>query len=97
MSTVGGGYDVQFEANTNNPTIQFVRWECDSYWEYEYMGELFIVPIINSSSYTDEDGYAHTMFSPHISLLGDTVRVYVGYQDSNNGIEYSTEFDIILY
>ena len=39
-----------------------------------------LVPIINGSSYSYEDGMAYTMFGPHMEQVGDTVAVLVGYR-----------------
>ena len=87
---------VRFTAYTNNPEIQFVWWDCTGYWEYEWMGEDFVVPIINHSSYTDANGEANTMFGPHISMVGDTVSVLFGYVDSIHELEYHRIFDVIF-
>jgi hypothetical protein len=87
---------IRFTATTNNPEIQFVWWDCTGYWVYEHMGEEFVVPIINHSSYTDYLGEANTMFAPHISMVGDTVTVNFGYVDSIHELEYHQVFDVIL-
>ena len=94
--SVGEQSLIRFTAYTNNPVTQFVWWDCTGYWEYEHMGEEFIVPIINHSSYTDANGEANTMFGPHISMVGDTVSVIFGYVDSIHELEYHRIFDIIL-
>jgi len=94
--SVGQQSLIRFTAYTNNPEIQFVWWDCTGYWEYEHMGEEFIVPIINHSSYTDANGEANTMFGPHISMVGDTVSVIFGYVDSIHELEYHRIFDVIL-
>ena len=94
--SVGEQSLVRFTAYTNNPEIQFVWWDCTGYWEYEHMGEDFVVPIINHSSYTDANGEANTMFGPHISMVGDTVSVIFGYVDSIHELEYHRIFDVIL-
>ena len=94
--SVGQQSLIRFTAYTNNPEIQFVWWDCTGYWEYEHMGEDFVVPIINHSSYTDANGEANTMFGPHISMVGDTVSVIFGYVDSIHELEYHRIFDVIL-
>ena len=94
--SVGQQSLVRFTASTNNPEIQFVWWDCTGYWEYNHMGEDFVVPIINHSSYTDANGEANTMFGPHISMVGDTVSVIFGYVDSIHELEYHRIFDVIL-
>ena len=52
--------------------------------------------IINHSSYTNDVGDAFTMFGPQISMVGDTVTIYVGYVDYEYDIEYSEYFYVIL-
>ena len=94
--SVGQQSLIRFTAYTNNPEIQFVWWDCTGYWEYNHMGEDFVVPIINHSSYTDANGEANTMFGPHISMVGDTVSVIFGYVDSIHELEYHRIFDVIL-
>ena len=79
--SVGEQSLIRFTAYTNNPVIQFVWWDCTGYWEYEHMGEDFVVPIINHSSYTDANGEANTMFGPMSEMVGDTIGIYSGYRD----------------
>tara|TARA_R100001163_G_scaffold65486_1_gene62828 strand:+ start:563 stop:1015 length:453 start_codon:yes stop_codon:yes gene_type:complete len=89
---------VRFTAMTNNPyTPQFVWWDSDGYWSYDYMNQEYQVPVINNSSYTDDDGEAHTMFGPHISMVGDTILVTCGYTDEWNGEKnYYRYFYVVL-
>ena len=89
---------VRFTAITNNPyNPQFIWWNSDGYWTYEYMNQQFTVPIINNSSYTDDIGEAHSMFGPHISMVGDTVAVACGYTDEwNSWKEYYIIFYVVL-
>ena len=86
----------KFTVHTNNPRIQFVYWDCDTQFDYEWMNQNFDVDIINHSSYTNSDGDAFTMFGPQITMVGDTVTVYVGYVDSEFDVEYSEKFYVIL-
>ena len=86
----------KFTAHTNNPNIQFVWWDCDTQWEYTYLGQMFDVDIINHSSYTNDDGDAFTMFGPFVDMAIDTVTVWCGYQDSETDITYVKDIKIIL-
>ena len=81
-------------AYTNNPNIQKVMWESDTYWIYQ--GEE--VPVVNSASYSDEDtGEAYTMFAPVFSMLGDTLTVYSWYYDEHNGNKYYMDYiEVVL-
>ena len=87
---------VRFTAHTNNPEIQFVYWDCDTQWLYEYFNDEIPVDIINHSSYTDDVGDAHTMFGPQVWMAGDTAEVFVGDVDSIHNIEYNYSFFVIL-
>ena len=82
--------------NTNNPNIQLVHWTSDTFYEMDYFGYTDLVPIINGSSYSYEDGMAYTMFGPHMEQVGDTVAVLVGYTDSHTTECYVLNFNIIL-
>jgi len=68
-------YTNQFDVPQN------VQWFCDTQWTYDYMGDVFYVDILNSSSYTDSNGEANTMFGPMSDMVGDTIGVYSGYRD----------------
>ena len=82
--------------NTNNPNIQLVHWTSDTFYEMDYFGYTELVPILNGSSYSYEDGMAYTMFGPHLEQVGDTVAVLVGYTDSHTTECYVLNFNIIL-
>ena len=43
----------------------------------------FLVPTINSSSYSNSDGEVNTMFAPVWTMRYDTVLVSVGYIDNS--------------
>jgi len=81
-------------AYTNNPNIQKVMWEADTYWIFQ--GEE--VPVVNSASYSDEyTGEAYTMFAPIYDMLGDTLRVYSWYYDDYNGDKYYMDYiEVVL-
>ena len=52
----------------------------------------FLVPTINSSSYSNSDGEVNTMFGPVWTMRYDTVLVSVGYFDNSyNFINQSIE------
>ena len=82
--------------DTNNPNIQLVHWTSDTFYEMDYFGYTELVPILNGSSYSYEDGMAYTMFGPHMEQVGDTVAVLVGYTDSHTFECYVLNFNIIL-
>lgn len=86
----------KFAVKTNNPNIQLVHWVSNSFYEMNYFGYTELIPIINGSSYSNEDGMAYTMFGPHMEQVGDTVSVLVGYTDSHTFECYALDFKIIL-
>ena len=88
----------KFTLDTNNPEPnQFVWWDCDTQYEMNILdNHSEWIDIINHASYTGYNEEAYTMFGPFVELTGDTVMVYVGYVDSEYGIEYSTTFSVIL-
>ena len=81
-------------AYTNNPNIQKVMWESNTYWIYQ--GEE--IPVVNSASYSDEyTGEAYTMFAPIASMVGDTLTVYSWYYDEHNGNKYYMDYiEVVL-
>ena len=81
-------------AYTNNPNIQKVMWESDTYWVFQ--GE--DVPVVNSASYSDEySGEAYTMFAPIYDMLGDTLKVYSWYFDEyNDNKHYLDSIEVVL-
>mgnify|MGYP001230304882 CR=1 FL=1 len=86
----------KFAVNTNNPNVQLVHWMSNTFYEMDYFGYTNLIPIINGSSYTYEDGMAYTMFGPHLEQVGDTIAVLVGYTDSHTFECYTLSFNIIL-
>ena len=81
-------------AYTNNPNIQKVMWESNTYWLFQ--GE--DVPVVNSASYSDEySGEAYTMFAPIYDMLGDTLKVYSWYFDEyNDNKHYLDSIEVVL-
>ena len=56
----------------------------------------FEVPIVNSASYSDYDGYVNTMMAPVRTMIGDTATIYYGYWDNWTYDETYGEFNIIF-
>ena len=92
-------YDFELDLNLSqdaNWYFHLVHWMSNTFYEMNYFGFTELVPIINGSSYTYEDGVAHTMFGPHLEQIGDTVSVLVGYTDSHTFECYALDVEIIL-
>jgi len=75
------GYNQTFTTLTtetgSNDKIQYVEWMAD---KQILIGGIW-TNIINSNSYTDDIGEAHTVLSAWPEFIGDTIRVYAGYYD----------------
>ena len=48
----------------------------------QHYGQDNWIDLVNSSSYTDDEGVAHTVLGVWEQFVGDTIKVYSGY--SNN-------------
>ena len=64
-------------AHTESSEIQKVAWQSNK--EIQIQGVW--TNLVNSSSYTDSDGEAHTVLGVWQEFIGDTVTVYCGYED----------------
>ena len=51
--------------------------------------------IVNPAAYTDESGTGHTVLAAWESMVGDTLKVGVGYQDNCN-IWYTDSLQVII-
>ena len=51
--------------------------------------------LVNQSSYTDNDGVAHTVLSVWEQFIGDTVKIYAGYTDDCN-IHHLDSLEVIV-
>jgi len=59
-----------------------VSWYADSDYDYvDALGNEYQVNIVNSSSYTNNQGIAHTVLGVTQEFIGDTVKVYAGFED----------------
>ena len=83
------GYVIE---NTGNDELWYVGY--DTTYLTWYGG--FEVPIINSSSYSDFDGYVNTMIAPVKTMVGDTATIYYGFYDNWRYEDVYGEFNIIF-
>jgi hypothetical protein len=72
--------------------IKFV-WGSETYWLYDG----FDVPIVNGSSYSNEDGEVNTMMGVLHSMVGDTVIVFYGYFDNWREEETYGEIYVVIH
>ena len=56
----------------------------------------FLVPTINSSSYSNSDGEVNTMIAPVKTMRGDTATIFYGYYDNWLYEETYGEFHLIF-
>ena len=59
-----------------------------------WMGNQWI-NLVNGSSYTDELGEAHTVLGVWQEFIGDTIKVYAGYNDEYNN-HYLDSLEVII-
>lgn len=57
----------------------------------------FEVPIVNSTSYSDEEGEVNIMIAPVRTMVGDTATIYYGFWDNWRDEATYDEFSIIFY
>ena len=51
--------------------------------------------LVNSSSYTDEEGYARTVLGVWEIFVGDTITIYAGYTDDCD-IQYIDSLKVVI-
>ena len=88
-----------------NQTFTTLTAETGSYNSYQKVGwisdtevelnSLYWQNCVNSSSYTDGEGKAHSVFSAWEILVNDTVKVYAGYHDECDN-HYVDSLNIII-
>jgi len=51
--------------------------------------------LVNTSSYTDDEGVAHTVLGVWEQFVGDTIKVYSGYTNNCN-IQYIDSLEVVV-
>jgi|TARA_Y100000310_G_scaffold250147_1_gene256302 hypothetical protein len=72
-----------------------ISWITDKQYNVEYMGINNWVYLVNTDSYTDREGIAHTVLGVWEDFIGDTIKVYCGYVD-NCQITYVDSLGVIV-
>jgi len=98
------GYYVMEFLNSYNQTFNTLSAETGSPDYYQkvawisnkeiWMGNQWI-NIVNESSYTDEYGQAHTVLGVWPEFIGDTIKVYAGYNDQYEN-HYLDSLEVII-
>jgi len=65
------GYEMEYVGWTTNVTFEGCTW-----------GYCEDIPIVNSSGYSSEDGYAYQMMGVMEENIGQTATIWVGYYDN---------------
>ena len=59
----------------------YIGWQSDTNHCVEFMGSNQCSDVVNNSSYSGSDGYAHTVLGVYETHVGDTITVWCGYYD----------------
>jgi hypothetical protein len=78
------GLDYQKVNWTSNKQVNIQHYGTDN-WTY----------LVNTSSYTDDEGIAHTVLGVWEPFIGDTIKVYSGYTN-NCDIQYIDSLEVVV-
>lgn len=67
-------------------------WWSEYHWDYDG----FLIPIVNGSSYSREDGEVNTMVGVVPSMIGDTIVIHYGYYDEWKSETTYGEINVII-
>ena len=73
---------------------ELVSWISNKEINIPYFGQSNWVNLINSSSYTDEEGMAYGILGVWEIFTGDTIKVYAGYRESQ--VECIDSLEVIV-
>ena len=74
---------------------QLLYWISNKEYAIEWYNEIEWINLINSTSYTDDEGFAYGVLSSWAAFVGDTIKVYCGYED-NYGNQYLDSLGVII-
>ena len=74
---------------------QKVGWITDKEINIQYNGTDNLTSLVNTSSYTDSEGIAHTVLGVWEEFVGDTIKVYCGYTSSCD-LQYIDSLEVIV-
>ena len=83
---------LKVETGTNN---QKVKWLSNREINIKYYGTDNWTNLVNTNSYTNDYGVAHTVLSVWEEFVGDTIKVYCGYTNDCN-INYIDSMEVII-
>ena len=65
------GYELEYLGWTTNVSFEGCTWNyCEN------------IPVVNSASYSNDDGYAYQMMGVYEGNIGQTATIWVGYYDN---------------
>ena len=74
---------------------QYLAWTSNKEFGVEWQGQMIWTNLVNGSSYTDGNGEAFTVLGVYSNFIGDTIKVYCGYEDNEN-IHYLDSLEVIV-
>ena len=74
---------------------QKVQWISNKEINIQHFGQDNWTNLVNQSSYTDDEGVAHTVLGVWEQFVGDTIKVYSGYTN-NCSIQYIDSLEVVV-
>ena len=92
-----GGYVQTFSTLTVETGLDYreVQWVSNKEINLQYFGQDNWTNLVNTSSYTDDEGVAHTVLGVWEVMITDTITVYAGYYDECD-IEHIDSIKVIV-
>ena len=84
------------KAETGSELPQLLTWDSNTEFSIEWQGQLIWENVVNGSSYTDNEGNGYTVLGVYDIFIGDTIKVYCGYEDDYNNY-YEDYLEVIIY
>ena len=91
------GYVQTFSTLTAKTGLDYqkVQWVSNKEINIEHYGQDNWTNLVNTSSYTNDEGVAHTVLGVWEQFVGDTIKVYSGYTNNCN-IQYIDSLKVVV-
>jgi hypothetical protein len=91
------GYGQTFSTLTAETGLDYqkVNWTSNKEINIQHYGQDNWTNLVNTSSYTDDEGVAHTVLGVWEQFVGDTIKVYSGYSN-NCDILYIDSLEVVV-
>ena len=73
-----------------------VAWISNKEYNIEHMGTDNWTNLVNQTSYTDDEGKAYTVLGVWETFVGDTIRIYSGYENECD-IHFVDSLEVIVW